>query len=194
MVFAVTTSRPASPSSFNGTCWRCSRRVSSPAISSAGSASIVSWRRASLCYVALPSPSGLTGVDIHHFWVALLFLGLGWNFLYVAGTSQLTKCYRPSERAKIQAFNDCMIFSGVALCSYHRRHGRAGLWLGLGPARRHGAGGPASPWRCCSAIGGNASDDLNRSSWSAKACPSTLLLRWCARKLVGGRPSPTMTK
>ena len=61
---------------------------------------------------------GMNGVAIHHFWLALLLLGLGWNFLYVAGTSQLTKCYRPSERAKIQAFNDCMIFSGVALCSY----------------------------------------------------------------------------
>jgi MFS family permease len=61
---------------------------------------------------------GLYGIDIHHFWLALVLLGLGWNFLYVAGTSQLTKCYRPSERAKIQAFNDCATFSGVALCSF----------------------------------------------------------------------------
>lgn len=61
---------------------------------------------------------GLSGVDIHNFWLALVLLGLGWNFLYVAGTSQLTKCYRPSERAKIQAFNDCAIFSSVALCSF----------------------------------------------------------------------------
>lgn len=70
-----------------------------------------------LCYVGCLA-MGLAGVDIHHFWVALVLLGLGWNFLYVAGTSQLTKCYRPSERAKIQAFNDCMIFSAVALCSF----------------------------------------------------------------------------
>lgn len=61
---------------------------------------------------------GLYGIDIQHFWLALVLLGLGWNFLYVAGTSQLTKCYRPSERAKIQAFNDCMTFSGVAVCSF----------------------------------------------------------------------------
>lgn len=70
-----------------------------------------------LCYVATLA-MGMAGVDIHHFWVALVFLGLGWNFLYVAGTSQLTKCYRRSERAKIQAFNDCMVFSCVALCSF----------------------------------------------------------------------------
>lgn len=61
---------------------------------------------------------GLYGVDIHNFWLALVLLGLGWNFLYVAGTSQLTKTYRPSERAKVQAFNDCATFSGVALCSF----------------------------------------------------------------------------
>lgn len=70
-----------------------------------------------LCYVACLG-IGMAGIDIHHFWLALVLLGLGWNFLYVAGTSQLTKCYRPSERAKIQAFNDCMVFSGVALCSF----------------------------------------------------------------------------
>jgi|JI10StandDraft_1071094.scaffolds.fasta_scaffold22725_3 MFS family permease len=70
-----------------------------------------------LCY-AVCIAIGMSGVAIDHFWLALVLLGLGWNFLYVAGTSQLTKCYRPSERAKIQAFNDCMIFSGVALCSY----------------------------------------------------------------------------
>ncbi|WP_303981640.1 MFS transporter [Dongia mobilis] len=69
-----------------------------------------------LCYAGCIA-MGMAGIDIHHFWLALVLLGLGWNFLYVAGTSQLTKCYRPSERAKIQAFNDCMVFSGVAVCS-----------------------------------------------------------------------------
>lgn len=69
------------------------------------------------CY-AVCIAIGLYGIDIQHFWAALVLLGLGWNFLYVAGTSQLTKCYRPSERAKIQAFNDCAIFSSVALCSF----------------------------------------------------------------------------
>lgn len=69
------------------------------------------------CYAACIA-IGLSGIDIHHFWLALVLLGLGWNFLYIAGTSQLTKCYRPSERAKIQAFNDCATFSGVALCSF----------------------------------------------------------------------------
>ncbi|GAB2179178.1 MFS transporter [Dongia sp. agr-C8] len=60
---------------------------------------------------------GLHGVSLPHFWIALILLGLGWNGLYVAGTSLLTKCYRPSEAPKIQALNDCLIFTSVALCS-----------------------------------------------------------------------------
>jgi MFS family permease len=61
--------------------------------------------------------TAFAGVDINNFWFALIMLGLGWNFLYIAGTSELTKCYRPSERAKAQAFNDCATFSAVAVCS-----------------------------------------------------------------------------
>lgn len=69
-----------------------------------------------LCYLVTVG-IGLAGIDIVNFWVALLLLGLGWNFLYVGGTSLLTKCYAPSERAKVQGFNDFLTFSGVALCS-----------------------------------------------------------------------------
>jgi MFS family permease len=60
---------------------------------------------------------GLAGIEIQHFWLSLILLGLGWNFLFIGGTALLTKCYRPSERAKVQGFNDFLIFSGVALCS-----------------------------------------------------------------------------
>ena len=60
---------------------------------------------------------GLHGISLAHFWVSLILLGLGWNALYVAGTSLLTKCYRPSEAPKVQALNDCLIFTSVAVCS-----------------------------------------------------------------------------
>lgn len=61
---------------------------------------------------------GLAGIDIMHFWFALVLLGLGWNFLFVGGTSLLTKCYRPAERAKMQGLNDFLTFTGVAICSF----------------------------------------------------------------------------
>lgn len=68
------------------------------------------------CYLVTVG-AGLAGIDIMNFWFALLLLGLGWNFLYVGGTSLLTKCYVPSERAKVQGVNDFLTFSGVAVCS-----------------------------------------------------------------------------
>lgn len=61
--------------------------------------------------------TGLAGISLPHFWISLILLGLGWNALYVGGTSLLTKCYRPAEGPKMQALNDCLVFTAVALCS-----------------------------------------------------------------------------
>ena len=42
--------------------------------------------------------------------MALIFLGIGWNFLYLGGTTLLTQCYRSSERFRVQAVNDFIVF------------------------------------------------------------------------------------
>lgn len=60
----------------------------------------------------------LSGVDLMHFWVALVLLGIGWNFLYIGGTTLLTEAYAPEERAKTQGLNDFLIFVTVALSSF----------------------------------------------------------------------------
>ena len=44
------------------------------------------------------------------YWVALIFLGIGWNFLYLGGTTLLTQCYRSPERFRVQAVNDFIVF------------------------------------------------------------------------------------
>ena len=44
------------------------------------------------------------------YWVALIFLGIGWNFLYLGGTTLLTQCYCSSERFRVQAVNDFIVF------------------------------------------------------------------------------------
>jgi MFS family permease len=57
----------------------------------------------------------LTGTGLYSFAGALVFLGVGWNFLYVGGTTLLTETYRPSERGRAQAANDMSIYViGVA--------------------------------------------------------------------------------
>ena len=58
-----------------------------------------------------------TGTTVIHFWGALVFLGLGWNFLFVGATTQLTETYRPNEKARAQALNDFIVFGTVSLTS-----------------------------------------------------------------------------
>ena len=52
-----------------------------------------------------------------HYWVALVLLGVGWNFLFLGGTTLLTKTYTAAERFKVQAFNDFFIFSFQAMAA-----------------------------------------------------------------------------
>jgi MFS family permease len=59
--------------------------------------------------------SNLSGLTVMNFWVGLFLLGIGWNFAFVAATAMVTECHRPSERAKVQGFNDFTIFA-VTTC------------------------------------------------------------------------------
>src|SRR5690606_33816347 len=59
----------------------------------------------------------LTGVEVIHFFVANVLLGIGWNFLFIGSSTLLTETYRPAERAKAQAFNDFTVFGVVAVAS-----------------------------------------------------------------------------
>lgn len=54
---------------------------------------------------------GLRGHQVLHYWLALVLLGVGWNFLYIGGTTLLTRTYRTNERFKSQAINDFSIFT-----------------------------------------------------------------------------------
>ncbi|WP_448547839.1 MFS transporter [Thalassotalea fusca] len=58
-----------------------------------------------------------SGEQVVHYWWALLFLGVGWNFLFLTGTSLLPQSYEPHEKHKVQAVNDFIIFGAQALAS-----------------------------------------------------------------------------
>ena len=60
----------------------------------------------------------LMGLELLHFWGALILLGVGWNFSFIGATALLTESYRPTERAKVQALNDFLVFGTVALASF----------------------------------------------------------------------------
>ncbi len=59
-----------------------------------------------------------SGSTVSHFWAALLLLGVGWNFMFIGGTSLLTETYSPEESAKSQALNDFVVFSAAAGASF----------------------------------------------------------------------------
>lgn len=50
------------------------------------------------------------GLSLMHFWWSLTLLGVGWNFLYIGGTTLLTEAHDAAEKAKIQGVNDCLIY------------------------------------------------------------------------------------
>ncbi|MCC0016302.1 MAG: MFS transporter [Rhodobiaceae bacterium] len=60
----------------------------------------------------------LSGVDLAHFWGALILLGLGWNFGFVGATAMVTDFCRPEERNKVQALNEFCVFASVATASF----------------------------------------------------------------------------
>ena len=47
----------------------------------------------------------------------MIFLGIGWNFLYISGTSLLVTTYNEQEKFKAQGFNDLIVFSATAIGS-----------------------------------------------------------------------------
>ncbi|AOW78165.1 hypothetical protein A3Q34_15735 [Colwellia sp. PAMC 20917] len=66
---------------------------------------------------ALVTVVALSGEQVMHYWWALILLGIGWNFLFLTGTTLLPQSYKPSERHKVQAINDFIIFGLQATAS-----------------------------------------------------------------------------
>jgi len=60
---------------------------------------------------------GLQGHSMMHYWWALVLLGIGWNFLYVGGTTLLTYTYSMAERYRAQAVNEFLVFGMSASAS-----------------------------------------------------------------------------
>ena len=52
-----------------------------------------------------------------NYFIGLIFLGVGWNFLFISATSLLVTVYKPEEKFKAQGFNDLLVFSSMAIAS-----------------------------------------------------------------------------
>lgn len=61
--------------------------------------------------------AGLAGRELMHYGLAMVALGVGWNFLYVGGTALLARSYRPEERFRAQGLNDFIVLGCAAFGS-----------------------------------------------------------------------------
>ena len=52
-----------------------------------------------------------------NYMVALIFLGFGWNFLFISGTSLVVLTYKEEEKFRAQGINDLIVFTTMALAS-----------------------------------------------------------------------------
>lgn len=60
----------------------------------------------------------LSGQDLHQFVIALILLGVGWNFLFTGSTTLAMEAYRPEEKDKAQAAINFFVFATMALTSF----------------------------------------------------------------------------
>jgi MFS family permease len=59
----------------------------------------------------------LINTQFLHFWLALVLLGIGWNFLFVTATVMLPQGHNDEDRFKVQSTNDFIVFSFQALAA-----------------------------------------------------------------------------
>ena len=72
---------------------------------------------AGFALTAASAAIGLTGVDVAHFWLTLILLGIGWNFGFVGASALVLECHRPEERTRVQSLNDFLVFGTMVLGS-----------------------------------------------------------------------------
>lgn len=71
-----------------------------------------------LLLIAASAAVGLTGIEVAHFWVTLILLGVGWNFGFVGASAMVLECHRAEEKARVQSFNDFVVFGTMVFGSF----------------------------------------------------------------------------
>ncbi|MDV7142175.1 MFS transporter [Tropicimonas sp. TH_r6] len=70
-----------------------------------------------LLILATAGAVALQGVDLANFFIALMLLGVGWNFGFIGATTMLSQAHSPEERGRVQGMNDFLVFGCVAVAS-----------------------------------------------------------------------------
>ncbi len=70
-----------------------------------------------LTILALAGIVALQGVELENFFIALILLGVGWNFGFIGATTMLSTTYEPEEQGRVQGLNDMIVFGFVTMAS-----------------------------------------------------------------------------
>ncbi|WP_435927014.1 MFS transporter [Dryocola sp. BD613] len=62
--------------------------------------------------------AGLSGTEIHHYWLSLILLGLGWNFGFIGASARIIDYHRPEEKTQVQSLNDFVVFGVMIVGSF----------------------------------------------------------------------------
>ncbi|WP_291726720.1 MFS transporter [Leisingera sp. F5] len=90
---------------------------------------------AGLVILAGAGAVALQGVEIENFFIALVLLGVGWNFGFIGATTMLAGAHESYERGRMQGLNDLLVFGGVTMAS-----------LASGGLMNCSGGNPADGW------------------------------------------------
>ena len=72
---------------------------------------------AGLFILACAGAVALHGVNVENFFLALILLGVGWNFGFIGATTMLASAHNPEEKGIVQGMNDFFVFGGVTMAS-----------------------------------------------------------------------------
>ncbi|WP_245410524.1 MFS transporter [Notoacmeibacter marinus] len=70
-----------------------------------------------LVLLAACSVVALAGIDLANFWIALILLGIGWNFGFIGSTAIVSETYSDAEKGRVQGIHDFLLFGVVAFAS-----------------------------------------------------------------------------
>lgn len=71
-----------------------------------------------LVLTALAAAVGMAGMEVMHFWLALILLGLGWNFGFLGASAMVLTCHTMEEGPRVQSFNDFVVFGAMVVGSF----------------------------------------------------------------------------
>ncbi|MBP0623371.1 MFS transporter [Cupriavidus consociatus] len=73
---------------------------------------------AGLALIGLAAITGMSGMTVNHFWVALVLLGLGWNFGFLGASALVLSSHSPEEGPRVQSVNDFVVFGAMVIGSF----------------------------------------------------------------------------